>query len=140
MTTYQLSVLSLISINVILALSLNLIMGLCGQVSLGHAAFYGIGAYITGLMVTNGFGPALVLPCAVLGTAFAGFIVGFSSLRVRDDSLGIATMAVGLIFVGVVQQSDFLGGEIGISGIRTPWPRDVFAMIAVISAIATMGF
>jgi branched-chain amino acid transport system permease protein len=140
MTTYELSVLSLICINVILALSLNLIMGLCGQVSLGHAAFYGIGAYVTAVMAKMGYGPSIVLPCAVLGAGFAGFIVGFSSLRVRDDSLGIATMAVGLIFVGLVQQSDFLGGEIGISGIRTPWPRPMFAAVAAISAVATIGF
>jgi branched-chain amino acid transport system permease protein len=140
MTTYELSVTSLIGINIILALSLNLIMGLCGQVSLGHAAFYGIGAYIAALLAKMGFGPLVVLPSAALGTALAGFIVGFGSLRVRDDSLAIATMAIGLIFVGLVQQSDFLGGEIGISGIRTPWPRTIFAVVTTVSALVTVGF
>ena len=136
MSTYELSVLSLISINIILALSLNLIMGLCGQISLGHAAFYGVGAYAAALLAKAGMGAWVTLPAATLAGAVAGFVVGICSLRVRDDSLSIATMAVGLIFVGVVQQSDFLGGEIGVSAIPSPWTRPTLCLVAVLSAAA----
>jgi branched-chain amino acid transport system permease protein len=137
MTTYTLSLISLVGIYVILALSLNLIMGLCGQVSLGHAAFYGIGAYVAALLAKAGHGPLVTLPLATLGAGMAGFVVGACSLRVRDDSLAIATMAIGLIFAGIVPQNDFLGGQIGIANIPAPWTRPNLAIVTLLSAIAT---
>jgi branched-chain amino acid transport system permease protein len=140
MSPYEISVVSLISINVILALSLNLIMGLCGQINLGHAAFYGAGAYTAAILAKMGFGPWLTLPAATICAGAAGLVVGFCSLRVRDDSLAIATMAVGLIFVGVVQQNDFLGGEVGISGIPSPWSRLTLGAIALVSASLVAAF
>jgi branched-chain amino acid transport system permease protein len=138
MTTYTLSLISLVSIYIILALSLNLIMGLCGQVSLGHAAFYGIGAYIAALLAKAGYGAWVTLPCATLGAGVAGFLVGACSLRVRDDSLAIATMAIGLMFAGIVPQSDFLGGQIGIPNIPSPWTRPVLTAVTLLSAVATV--
>ncbi len=107
----------MVGINIILALSLNLITGFCGQISLGHAAFYGIGAYCVALLAKAG----MPLPVTLLaGTALAGgvgVIVGLTSLRVREDFLAITTMGVGFLFVGIVRQQDLLGGEMGISAI-----------------------
>jgi branched-chain amino acid transport system permease protein len=117
---YELSIITLISINVILALSLNLITGFCGQISLGHAAFFGVGAYATALVAKAG-GPVWVaLPVAITAAGVVGVLVGFCSLRVRDDFLAIATMGVGFLFLGVVKQNEALGGEVGISGIPGP--------------------
>jgi branched-chain amino acid transport system permease protein len=115
--SYELTLLTVMGINVILALSLNLITGYCGQISLGHAAFYGAGAYAAALWATSGGSFWLSLPLAALAAALFGFIVGFASLRVRDDFLAITTMGVGFLFIGMVRQQDALGGEIGIVGI-----------------------
>ena len=115
--TYEITLLTVMGINVILAMSLNLITGFCGQISLGHAAFYGIGAYAAALFTTAG-GPVwvgVVLAMAVAG--IFGLIVGLTSLRVRDDFLAITTMGVGFLFIGIVRQQEALGGEIGITGI-----------------------
>lgn len=117
MGAYETSLLTLIAINVMLALSLNLISGLCGQVSLGHAAFFGIGAYATALLAKAGFGLGITLPVALVVAAAAGLVVGLCSLRVRDDFLAIATMAAGFLFLGIVRTSEVLGGELGISQI-----------------------
>ncbi len=117
MGAYELSLFTVIGINVILALSLNLISGYCGQISLGHAAFYGIGAYAAALAGKAGlpFAACVVLAMVVAGSL--GALVGGISLRVRHDFLAITTMGVGFLFLGVVRSSDWLGGELGISQI-----------------------
>ncbi len=117
MTGYHLSLISLTGIMIVFAVSLNMIMGLCGQVSLGHAAFYGVGAYVTAMMSAGGVPTLYALPVGMLIAGLMGLIVGFASLRVRDDFLAITTLAVGFLFVGVVRKSRALGGEFGISGI-----------------------
>jgi branched-chain amino acid transport system permease protein len=133
---YETSILTLVAINVILALSLNLISGLCAQVSLGHAAFFGVGAYATALLAKAGFGLWLTLPLALLAAGVFGLVVGFCSLRVRDDFLAIATMAAGFLFLGVVRTSDALGGELGISQIPETALGDFFPYFVVLCAVA----
>ena len=91
---YEISLLTVMCFSVIFALSLNLITGFCGQISLGHAAFYGIGAYSAALFTTDGGSFWLALPLAMAVAGFFGFIVGFASLRVRHDFLAITTMGV----------------------------------------------
>jgi branched-chain amino acid transport system permease protein len=131
---YELSIITLVCINLILALSLNLIMGMCGQISLGHAAFYAIGAYAAAVILRAGLGIWLVFPAAVLIAAIGGAVVGACSLRVRDDSLAIATMAVGLIVYGYVRHNSFLGGELGITRIPAPFSRTQLCVFCVASA------
>ncbi|RJG06970.1 branched-chain amino acid ABC transporter permease [Noviherbaspirillum cavernae] len=104
-------------ISVLFALSLNLITGFCGQISLGHAAFLGIGAYLSAMLCKTGLPFFATLPLAMLLAGFIGVIVGLASLRVRADFLAITTMGVGFLFVGIVRQQDWLGGELGVSGI-----------------------
>ncbi len=117
MSAFEISLLTLIGINVILALSLNLISGFCGQISLGHAAFYGTGAYGAAMLTVAGIGflPALLAGALIAG--LLGVVVGLASLRVRHDFLAITTMGVGFLFLGVVRQQEVLGGELGISSI-----------------------
>ncbi len=114
---YEVILLTTMAIMVLFALSLNVITGFCGQVSLGHAAFYGIGAY-TGAMLTKAGWPLLaaLLPAAGLA-GLVGFLVGLMSLRVRHDFLAITTMGIAFLFVGLVRKQEWLGGEIGISSI-----------------------
>jgi branched-chain amino acid transport system permease protein len=120
MDIYQLSLMTIVCINIILALGLNLITGYCGQISLGHAAFFGIGAYTVALTAHAGL-PAPICLLGAIGLAGTiGIVVGMASLRVRDDFLAITTMGVGFLFLGIVrQQESLLGGEMGLSGIPT---------------------
>ena len=109
--------LTTMAIAILFALSLNVITGFCGQVSLGHAAFYGIGAYTAALLTKAGVPLAVaLLPAAALAGA-VGLIVGLAALRVRHDFLAITTMGVTFLFVGIVRKQEALGGEVGISGI-----------------------
>jgi branched-chain amino acid transport system permease protein len=112
---YEISIVTTMAISVMFALSLNLITGFCGQISLGHAAFLGVGAYTSALLSGAGFSFLVTLPFAMLSAATLGVIVGFTSLRVREDFLAITTMGVGFLFVGVIRQQDILGGELGLS-------------------------
>lgn len=114
---YEISLVTTMAISVMFALSLNLITGFCGQISLGHAAFLGIGAYVSALLGKAGLPFLATLPLAMLLAGAIGAIVGLASLRVRADFLAITTMGVGFLFVGVVRQQDALGGELGVSAI-----------------------
>ncbi|MBW1777021.1 MAG: branched-chain amino acid ABC transporter permease [Deltaproteobacteria bacterium] len=119
-------------INIILALGLNMISGFCGQISLGHAAFYGIGAYTAAFMAKAGAPfPAAVLAGMVLA-GLVGLAVGLTSLRVRHDFLAITTMGVGFLFLGVVRQQEILGGELGVSGIPSPGLEKTGYMVLVL--------
>jgi len=117
MSAYLISLSCVIGINMILALSLNIITGFCGQVSLGHAAFYGVGAYAAALLAKAGAPFALTLPAGALAAGAVGTAVGLTALRVRHDFLAITTMGVGFIFLGIVRKQAWLGGELGIAGI-----------------------
>jgi len=117
---YQITLLTIVAITVTAALSLNLITGFCGQISLGHAAFYGAGAYTASLLTMNGTPFALALVAAALVAGALGVVVGFASLRVRHDFLAITTMGVGFLFIGIVRQQDWLGGEMGLFSIPDP--------------------
>jgi branched-chain amino acid transport system permease protein len=114
---YEISLVTAAGISVLFALSLNLITGFCGQISLGHAAFFGIGAYTAAMLSKAGMPFLLTLPLAMLLPGLFGVVVGLASLRVRADFLAITTMGVGFLFVGIVRQQDALGGEMGISAI-----------------------
>lgn len=114
---YEISLLTAMGISIIFALSLNLITGFCGQISLGHAAFLGIGAYTSAMLCKAGVPFFATLPASMLLAGIVGIVVGLTSLRVRDDFLAITTMGVVFLFVGIVRQQDWLGGELGISGI-----------------------
>ena len=92
MDAYLISVLTFIGIWIILAMSLNLLVGYAGQVSIGHAAFFGIGAY-TSAMATVEFGvgfPLDLILATVVGGVLGGFL-GLPALRVRHDFLVLAT-------------------------------------------------
>ncbi|MFV2093285.1 MAG: branched-chain amino acid ABC transporter permease, partial [Hyphomicrobiales bacterium] len=114
---YQVSLLTAMGISVILALSLNLISGFCGQISLGHAAFYGAGAYGAAMATTGGWPFFAGLGVGILVAALLGIVVGVATLRVRHDFLAITTMGVGFLFLGIVRQQEWLGGEMGIASI-----------------------
>ena len=117
MSAYVTSVLAVIGINVMLAVSLNMITGFCGQFSLGHAAFYGAGAYGAAVLAAAHASPPLCLLAGILVAGLLGLIVGFASLRLRHDFLAVTTIGVSFLFVGFVRKQSWLGAEMGISKI-----------------------
>jgi branched-chain amino acid transport system permease protein len=117
MGIYEISLATVVGINIILALGLNMITGFCGQISLGHAAFYGVGAYTSALLAKAGTPLPAAIIAGMISAGVVGLVVGLTSLRVRHDFLAITTMGVGFLFLGIVRQQEILGGELGISGI-----------------------
>jgi len=105
----------------IAALGLSLLMGLAGQVNLGQAAFFAIGAYTQGMLVTR-YGVALPV-AAVAAVAFAmlaALLVGLPLLRLRGHYLALATLGLGIIVTVAATESDYLGATSGIYGIAKP--------------------
>ncbi|NQT94141.1 MAG: branched-chain amino acid ABC transporter permease [Lentisphaerae bacterium] len=119
---YLLHILILIGIYVILSVSLNLIAGYAGLLSIAHAAFYGVGAYVAALMALNLHTPFLVnVLCAVVLSGLLGALVGIPSLRIRDDYFVIATFAFQVIAFSVLNNwVSFTGGPMGLPGIPQP--------------------
>ncbi|MFO7676360.1 MAG: branched-chain amino acid ABC transporter permease [bacterium] len=140
---YWQQIASLAGITAISALGLNLVYGYTGQFSLGHAAFYGIGAYASAL-VTRWLGPSLpaLLVGMAAGAVLAGvlaFLVGLPILRLRSDYLAIATLGFGIIVKVLLDNSDkvvpAMGGSAGMCGIprlTTFWLVFVTALVGVL--------
>ena len=120
--SYSLHVLIMLAIYVLLTQSLNLVLGLAGQLQLGHAANFGIGAYIAGLlMVDGGFSFWATLPAAFIGAAFVGTLIGLPSLRVGGDYLGIVTLGFGEITrIFLTNWVSITRGPMGLPGIPAP--------------------
>jgi branched-chain amino acid transport system permease protein len=141
MSSYAVSLVSVIGINMILALSLNIISGFCGQVSLGHAAFYGIGAYAAAYLAKLGAPLPVTLLAGTILAGAIGVVVGLTSLRVRHDFLAVTTMGIGFVFLGFVRKQKWLGGELGISGIPGPGLDPLtYAGLIVLFAAAVILF
>lgn len=151
---YYYKIVVIVGINIILAVSLNLINGVTGQFSIGHAGFYAVGAYMSASLVyfsqasirgALGFLPRLGqdavllllgIAAAALAAGVAGLAVGIPSLRLRGDYLAIVTLGFGEIIRVLILNIDAIGGARGFSGI--PVLSDffffwvfLFALIAV---------
>jgi branched-chain amino acid transport system permease protein len=141
MSAYEISIISIVGINVILAVSLNMISGFCGQVSLGHGAFFGAGAYAAALAMVATKSVPLAILAALLTGSLLGIVVGFASLRVRSDFLAVTTIGVNFLFIGFVRKQSWLGGEMGISGIPATGLGASGNMIMILLfACATIAF
>lgn len=121
MSEYLISVAVFVGIWVALALSLNILTGYAGQVSLGHAAFFGIGAYVSAVLAVR-YGQSFWIDFsgAILITGLAGTILGLPSLRVRHDFLVLATMGINFVVVALFKYVDFFGGAMGLVNIPAP--------------------
>ncbi len=120
--SYILHIMIVIFLNIVLASSLNLIIGYCGQVSFAHASYYGIGAYTaTLLMLKLNVSFWIALPCAAIGASILGVIIGMPALRLKGDYLGIVTLGFGEIVRLVLLNSQKLTrGPAGLGGIPSP--------------------
>ncbi len=112
---YYIYVANYIAINIIVAAGLNLLVGYTGQISLGHAGFFAIGAYGTVVLMTKaGFPFLLALPCSALVAAGFGFLLGLPALRLEGPYLAIATLGFGLTITKVIGRIEIFGGREGL--------------------------
>ncbi|RTR36080.1 branched-chain amino acid ABC transporter permease [Robertmurraya yapensis] len=126
-----------IGINIILAVSLHLVIGITGQFSIGHAGFLAVGAYISAI-ITMKF--QLPFPLALLAggivAALAGLLVGIPSLRLKGDYLAIATLGFGEIIRIVFLNIDYVGGASGMQVTHlTTWTYTFICLFITITVI-----
>ena len=134
---YEISLVVKAAISVIMALSLNMITGFCGQISLGHAAFQGVGAYTAVILTLQGYNFAFATAGGMISAGTLGFVVGLTSLRVRHDFLAITTMGVAFLFSGIVEQTKALGDTDGISNYPHP-DLDPFGYMVMTLTLAVL--
>lgn len=117
--SYLTNVLVFVGVNSILALGLNLLLGFAGQISLGQAAFFGLGAYGSGVLTSvYAFNPWVAMVAVALAVAAFAFAIGFPVLRLKGHYLAMATLGVGVIAnIAFNETVDLTGGPSGLSGI-----------------------
>src|SRR6202162_4256404 len=114
---------SQIAITALFALSLDLILGFSGIISLGHAAYFGVGAYTAGLISTRGWGePLSGLLAGAVAAGIFGYLTSFIIARYRHLALIMITLGIGLVLQEAANSAGWLtGGFDGLQGIHT-WP------------------
>jgi branched-chain amino acid transport system permease protein len=147
--SYQSFVFINIAVNVILAVSLNVVNGFTGQFSIGHAAFMAVGAYTAALVTTGmetfqvaglppgGSDAVIFFAALVAGMAaasMAGLLVGIPSLRLRGDYLAIVTLGFGEIIRVIIENTKVLGQATGISGLPA-YTNVVWAGMGVVATV-----
>ena len=129
--------LSFVMLNVLLAQSINLLTGVAGQISLGHAGFFAIGAYASALLTKSA---GLPMPAGVLLataiTALAGWLLAIPAGRVKEFYLAMMTAGFGLLCYEVLKEwADVTGGVMGLSGVASPTLRNLVVLGWKINAV-----
>jgi branched-chain amino acid transport system permease protein len=116
---YYLMVLNITALNVLVVIGLNLLMGFAGQISLGHAAFFGLGAYLSGILTTTyGFPAWPTIFLAMALTAGVALAIGIPTLKLEGHYLVMATLGFNVIvYILMLQLESVTGGPSGFSGI-----------------------
>jgi branched-chain amino acid transport system permease protein len=116
---YFISILVFLGINSMITMGLCLLMGYAGQISLGHAAFYGIGAYSSAILTTQySFSPVIAFFIGIFFSAFVAYLVGKPTLRLKGHYMAVATLGFGEIFFIIFNELiPWTGGPSGLSGI-----------------------
>ncbi len=135
MEQYIIQVVIFMGINIILAVSLNLINGITGQFSLGHAGFMAVGAYASAILAKNYNLPILltILIGAILA-GMVGVLIGFPVLRLKGDYLAIVTLGFGEIIRVILLNMKITGGAKGLPGI----PGGVTLLVSYFFALITV--
>ncbi|HEX3003156.1 MAG TPA: branched-chain amino acid ABC transporter permease [Angustibacter sp.] len=145
---YALSVLTSAALFAMLAVGLNIVVGYCGLLDLGYAAFFAIGAYTSGVLSTRWDWPLLAtVPVVVAASVVAGVVIGGPTLRLRSDYLAIVTLGFGEIIRITANNLPITGGPSGIYGIPGPSlfgldlgsPVALYFTVVVVVALAVVA-
>ncbi|WDY60454.1 branched-chain amino acid ABC transporter ATP-binding protein/permease [Pseudomonas sp. PSKL.D1] len=144
--SYSLLILTLYALAVTVGVGLNILIGLSGQMSFGHIAFYAIGAYLSALLTIAGLPLAAALPLACLGCAALGGLLAIPALRVSGPYLAMITIAFALVVHnGLIEWRSVTGGANGLMGIPLPEfgtldPAVLLGVGAVLLMLAALAF
>jgi branched-chain amino acid transport system permease protein len=116
---YYLSIMIFVGINAIIVMGLSLLMGYAGQISLGHAAFFGIGAYCSGVLTVKlGFSIFTAFFCGIFLSTIMAMAIAIPTLKLKGHYLAVATLGFGeIIYVIFNELLEITGGPSGLSGI-----------------------
>lgn len=149
---YMMQVLILAGINIIMTVSLNLVNGITGQFSIGHAGFMAIGAYISAIVTSVSFkilSPdiytknAIFLAALIIGgliAALFGFLIAQPTLKVKGDYLAIVTLGFGEVIRAAIRVIDYVGGPRGMTGISKMTSFTWVYVMVVLSVIGVRNF
>lgn len=143
---FTLTLLSQAAIYAVVVLGLNVLVGYTGQISFGHNAFFGVGAYLTAYATTTWQLPPMVgLLLGAVASLLLAVLVGFPTLRLRGHFLAMATFGLGLVFYSFVAASPVFKGFVGIGGIpplavattttATPLGQYVLSVVLLLVAV-----
>jgi branched-chain amino acid transport system permease protein len=143
---YYVYVANYIAINVIVVIGLNILVGYTGQISLGHAGFFAVGAYATITLMTKLHFPFLLaLPAAGLIAALLGFLLGLPALRLEGPYLAIATLGFGITVTQVIGKIEMFGErqglhapELTIGSWHLNTDRDFYYLLIPITVLLTI--
>ena len=146
---YQVFIIVTVGLTAIVGIGLNVLLGLSGQISLGHVAFYAIGAYTVGILTANyewSFWPAFIVSGVITG--LAGMLLAIPALKVRGPYLAMVTIAFGFVVEqGAAEWQGLTGGWNGLSGIPGPsvfgtdiGERGIAYLTLALVALATLAF
>ncbi|QPN47597.1 ATP-binding cassette domain-containing protein [Priestia aryabhattai] len=144
--SYWLLILTLYALAVTVGVGLNILIGLSGQMSFGHIAFYAIGAYLSALLTLAGLPLSAALPLAGLGCAVLGGLLAIPALRVSGPYLAMITIAFALVVHnGLIEWRSVTGGANGLMGIPLPElgtldPALLLALASVLLMLAALVF
>jgi branched-chain amino acid transport system permease protein len=126
---YQVFRLTLVLVDAIALLGLNLLTGYGGQISLGHGAFFGIGAYATAILVQHGHVPyAATIPCAGAVCFVVGLVLGLPAARLDGLHLALATFALGVVLPQILKSRGIAEWTGGVQGISLATPQAPFGL------------
>lgn len=141
LSTYMMHIIILMIMWAVIGMAWNLLGGYCGQVSFGHAAFFGVGAYTAGIIYYKlGVSAWWGLPLSVLVVAVEGVIIGFICLRLRGPFFALATLAMGEVLrITAENLRDFTQGTLGILIKERTWVEKIWYYY-IILAIALLSY
>ncbi len=142
----SLYIVNLITIHAIVAIGLNILVGYTGQISMGHAGFFAIGAFTSIIFVLKAGIPFWIsLPISGFVSSAFGFILGLPALRLKGPYLTIATLGFGMTITTIIKHMEFFGGRMGLQAPKlylfgTPM-KDIhfYYMIMVIAVLMVIG-
>jgi ABC-type branched-subunit amino acid transport system ATPase component/ABC-type branched-subunit amino acid transport system permease subunit len=145
---YASFVLALVALTVIVGVGLNVLLGLTGQVSLGHVGFYAIGAYTVAILTVKGVSFWLALPLAGLLAGGVGVLLALPALRVTGPYLAMVTIAFAFIVQhGTIEWRGLTGGANGLMGLQAPvlgslvfGEREIAALASLLAGISLILF
>jgi branched-chain amino acid transport system permease protein len=139
-------IVNLITVHAIVAIGLNILVGYTGQISMGHAGFFAIGAFTSVILILNWSFPLwIALPIAGFVSSCFGFILGLPALRLKGPYLAIATLGFGMTITTIIKHMEFFGGRMGLQAPKlyffgTPM-KDIhyYYVIMIIAVLMTIG-